>query len=173
MKKIIALLTVFAMMFVFASCNNDNNKPEEAQTTAANVEQQETMPSENNGEPATNNGELPSNTENPSETASELVSLAADPSQWTDEQIIEFYKAAAAKVAGVKGFNAALIALLNGDTAPAAALECGCAPAAYLRAIAAARNGDAAGVKKNLETVNKCEKLAARAAKDIEFAQYR
>ena len=83
------------------------------------------------------------------------------------------YKAAAAKVAGVKGFNAALIALLNGDTAPAAALECGCAPAAYLRAIAAARNGDAAGVKKNLETVNKCEKLAARAAKDIEFAQYR
>lgn len=97
MKKIIALLTVFAMMFVFASCNNDNNKPEEAQTTAANVEQQETMPSENNGEPATSNGELPSNVENPSETASEPVSLAADPSQWTDEQIIEFYKAAAAK----------------------------------------------------------------------------
>ena len=83
------------------------------------------------------------------------------------------YKAAAAKVAGAKGFNAALVALLNGNTAPAAALECGCAPAAYLRAIAAARNGDAEGVKKNLETVKKCEKLAARAAKDIEFAQYR
>ena len=83
------------------------------------------------------------------------------------------YKAAAAKVAGATDYNAALIALLNGNTAPAAALKCECAPAAYLRAIAAARNGDAAGVKKNLETAKKCEKLAARAAKDIEFAQYR
>ena len=83
------------------------------------------------------------------------------------------YKAAAAKVAGAKDANAALIALLNGDTAPAAALECECPYAAYLRAIAAARNGDAAGVKKNLEAAKKCEKLAARAAKDIEFAQYR
>ena len=82
------------------------------------------------------------------------------------------YKAAAAKVAGVKSYNAALIALLNGDTAPAAALECPCAPAAYLRAIAAARKGDAALVKKNLEAAKKCEKLAARAAKDIEFAQF-
>ena len=83
------------------------------------------------------------------------------------------YKAAAAKVAGTKGYNAALIALLNGDTAPAAALECECPGAAYLRAIAAARKGDAALVKKNLEVAKKCEKLAARAAKDIEFAQYR
>ena len=82
------------------------------------------------------------------------------------------YKAAAAKVAGVKSYNAALIALLNGNTAPAAALECQCPCAAYLRAIAAARNGDAAGVKKNLEVAKKCEKLAARAAKDIEFAQF-
>ena len=83
------------------------------------------------------------------------------------------YKAAAEKVAGANDYNAALIALLNGNTAPAAALKCECPCAAYLRAIAAARNGDAAGVKKNLETAKKCEKLAARAAKDIEFAQYR
>ncbi|MBE6215834.1 MAG: hypothetical protein E7123_06360 [Bacteroidales bacterium] len=83
------------------------------------------------------------------------------------------YKAAAAKVAGEEGFNAALIALLNGNTAPAAALKCECPCAAYLRAIAAARNGDAEGVKKNLEAAKKCEKLAARAEKDIEFAQYR
>ncbi len=81
------------------------------------------------------------------------------------------YKAAAAKVSG-KGYNAALIALLNGNTAPAAALECNCPNSAYLRAIAAAHKGDAAGVKKNLELVKKCEKLAARAAKDIEFAQF-
>ena len=83
------------------------------------------------------------------------------------------YAAAAAKVAGATDYNAALIALLNGNTAPAAALKCDCPCAAYLRAIAAARGGDAEGVKKNLETAKKCEKLAARAEKDIEFAQYR
>ena len=83
------------------------------------------------------------------------------------------YKAAASLTRNDKGFNAALIALLNGNTAPAAALECECPCAAYLRAIAAARNGDAAGVKKNLEVAKKCEKLAARAAKDIEFAQFK
>lgn len=97
MKKIVALLTVFAMIFVFASCNNDNNKPEETQTTAS-AEQQETAPSENNSEPVTNdNGEIPTNAETQSEAASEAVSLSDDPSQWTDEEIIAFYKAAAAK----------------------------------------------------------------------------
>lgn len=97
MKKIVALLTVFAMIFVFASCNNDNNKPEETQTTAS-AEQQETAPSENNSEPVTNdNGEIPTNAETQSEAASEAVSLSEDPSQWTDEEIIAFYKAAAAK----------------------------------------------------------------------------
>lgn len=95
MKKIIALLTVFAMIFVFASCNNDKN-PDETLTTT-NAQQQE-MPSENNGEPSTNgNVETVTNAENQSEPVSELISLPDDPSQWTDEQIIEFYKAAAVK----------------------------------------------------------------------------
>ena len=43
----------------------------------------------------------------------------------------------------------------------------------YVRAVAAARQGDAEGVKTNLEQAGKDEKLAARAAKDVEFAQYR
>ena len=83
------------------------------------------------------------------------------------------YKAAAAKLGDCKCFNAALVALLNGNNAPAAALKCECPQAAYLRAVAAARQGDAAGVKKNLEAAKKCDKLAARAEKDVEFAQYR
>ena len=83
------------------------------------------------------------------------------------------YKAAAAALADAKGFNAALAQLLVGNNAPAAALDCDCAPAAYLRAVAAARQGDAAAVKTNLEAAGKCEKLAERAAKDVEFAQYR
>ena len=83
------------------------------------------------------------------------------------------YADAAAKLSGKKGYNAALVALLNGNNAPAAALSCDCPNAAYLRAVAAARQGDANAVKANLEKASKCEKLAARAAKDIEFAQYR
>ncbi len=83
------------------------------------------------------------------------------------------YKAAAAKLAGKEGYNAALVALLNGNNAPAAALTCDCPCAAYLRAVAAARAGNAAKVTENLAKASKCDKLAARAAKDIEFAQYR
>ena len=83
------------------------------------------------------------------------------------------YEAAAAKLAGVKGYNAALAQLLVGNNAPAAALECKCAKAAYLRAVAAARQGNAEAVKTNLEAAGECEKLAERAAKDLEFAQYR
>ncbi len=83
------------------------------------------------------------------------------------------YKDAAAKLAGKKGYNAALVALLNGNNAPAAALECDCAQTAYLRAVAAARQGNSAKVSSELAKASKCEKLAARAAKDIEFVQYR
>ena len=83
------------------------------------------------------------------------------------------YKAAAAALANAKGFNAALAQLLVGNAAPAAALKCECAKTAYLRAVAAARQGNAEAVKTNLEAAKKCEKLAERAAKDVEFAQYK
>ena len=83
------------------------------------------------------------------------------------------YKAAAAALANAKGFNAALAQLLVGNNAPAAALKCECAKTAYLRAVAAARQGNAEAVKTNLEAAKKCEKLAERAAKDVEFAQYK
>ena len=83
------------------------------------------------------------------------------------------YQAAAAALANAKGFNAALAQLLVGNNAPAAALKCECAKTAYLRAVAAARQGNAEAVKTNLEAAKKCEKLAERAAKDVEFAQYR
>ena len=83
------------------------------------------------------------------------------------------YEAAAQNLAGVKSANAALVQILLGNYAPAAELTCECPYAAYVRAIAAARQGNAEGVKKNLETVKKCEQLAARAEKDIEFVQYR
>ena len=83
------------------------------------------------------------------------------------------YKAAAQSLANVKSFNAALAQVLVGNYAPAAECKCECPASAYLRAVVAARQGNAEGVKKNLEVAKKCEKLAARAEKDIEFAQYR
>ena len=83
------------------------------------------------------------------------------------------YKAAAAALANAKGYNAALAQLLVGNYAPAAASKCDCPQSAYLRAVAAARQGNAEAVKTNLEAAKKCEKLAERAAKDVEFAQYR
>ena len=83
------------------------------------------------------------------------------------------YKAAAEKLAGKEGYNAALVALLNGNPAPAAALKCNCPQVAYLRAVAAARQGNASAVITNLDDAKKCDKLAERALKDIEFAQFR
>ena len=83
------------------------------------------------------------------------------------------YKAAAKNLANVKSFNAALVQVLLGNYAPAAECKCQCPASAYLRAVVAARKGDAEGVKKNLEAAKNCEKLAARAERDIEFAQYR
>lgn len=83
------------------------------------------------------------------------------------------YEAAAQKLAGKKGYNAALSQLLIGNNAPASALECNCPKTAYLRAVAAARQGKASAVKAELEKASKDDKLAQRAAKDVEFAQYR
>ncbi len=84
------------------------------------------------------------------------------------------YAKAAQELAGEKGFNAALAQLLNDDPQKAsAALTCDCPKANYLRAIIAARQGDAEGVAKYLEKAKKDSALAARAEKDVEFAQYR
>ena len=83
------------------------------------------------------------------------------------------YKAAAAALANVKSTNAVLAQILVGNYAPAASCKCQCPMSAYLRAVAAARQGNAEAVKTNLEAAKKCEKLAERAAKDVEFAQYR
>lgn len=83
------------------------------------------------------------------------------------------YEAAAEKLAGKKTFNAALVQLLTGNNGPAAAFDEDCAKSAYLRAVAAARNGDSAVVKAELEEASKDENLAQKAAKDVEFAQYR
>ena len=83
------------------------------------------------------------------------------------------YKAAAQKLSGKKTFNAVLAQILVGNNSAISSLECSCAKSSYLRAVAAARQGNASAVKAELEKVAKNEKLAQRAAKDVEFAQFR
>ena len=111
------------------------------------------------------------------DAASEYFTLANNDSAKENAAVIDIldgdYTAAAAKLAGVESYNAALVQLLLGNNAPAAALKCECPNVAYLRAVAAARQGNAEAVKTNLEAAGKCEKLAEKAAKDVEFAQYR
>ena len=55
-----------------------------------------------------------------------------------------------------------------------AALTCQCAQSEYLRAIIAARKGDAAGVRTHLDAVReKNQRLYDQSRRDIEFAKYR
>ena len=71
--------------------------------------------------------------------------------------------------------NTVLAYILNGqyDKAEKAA-KCKDARVDYLRAVIAARKGDAAGVKANLAEVAKKDKaLAEKAAKDVEFAAFK
>ncbi len=85
------------------------------------------------------------------------------------------YAAAATNLAAVKkSYNKALVCVLNGNYAAAAEAVCccDCACNAYLKAVIAARQGKAEEVKTNLEAAKKDAKLAARAEKDIEFAQF-
>ena len=111
------------------------------------------------------------------DAAAEYFALAGNETAKQNAAVIDIldgeYEAAAAKLAGVKSFNSALAQLLTGNYAAADEFGCKCANAAYLRAVAAARQGNAEAVKANLADAAKCEKLAERAAKDVEFAQYR
>lgn len=82
------------------------------------------------------------------------------------------YAAAASALAGSNSENEALAYILTKQEDKAAAiLTCGCPCASYKRAIIAARKGDAAKAKKELEAASKNEKLAKRAQTDIEFAK--
>ena len=68
-------------------------------------------------------------------------------------------------------FNKALSQVLTDDLAAASSsLKCECPKASYLKAIIAARQGKTADANALLEKAKACDCLAARAEKDIEFA---
>ena len=85
------------------------------------------------------------------------------------------YDAAAKQLAGTKGVNGAIASLLAGRIDEAESrVTCKCAHADYVRAIIAARKGDAAGVKTHLANVEaKDKRLYEQSKKDVEFAKFR
>ena len=71
--------------------------------------------------------------------------------------------------------NAAIANILAGDLDAAdAALTCKCAKSEYIRAIIAARRGQADAVKAHLENVReKNPRLYEQSRRDVEFAKFR
>ena len=110
--------------------------------------------------------------------AAEYFKAAGNQTSTENLAIIDIYSgdyaAALAKLEGTDNHNLKIAYILNDRLDDASkAINCECAYSAYLKAIIAARKGDAEAVKANLAKVESNEALAARAAKDIEFAQYR
>ena len=84
------------------------------------------------------------------------------------------YNDAVTKLAGTGDDNEALAYILTNQLDKAAeAIKCNCPKANYKKAIIAARKGDVNAYNAALEVVTKSEKLAERAAKDVEFLKYR
>ena len=83
------------------------------------------------------------------------------------------YAQAAKELEGTGNANEALAYILTGqlDKASSALKDKDCAPAAYQRAIVAARKGDAAKANAELAKSASCDKLAKKAATDIEFVK--
>jgi len=112
------------------------------------------------------------------EAAAKAFAAAGNESSKANQAVVDIlngkYAEAAAALAGQEGFNAALAQVLVGNNAAASkALTCDCPKAAYLKAVIAAREGNADAVKANLEKANEVKALAKRAENDIEFAQYK
>lgn len=102
MKKFFAIIVAASMIFSFAACNNSSNSETTTAPTSGEPVETTLGGAETSTEPSseiTTEGEIPSSQEAttaPSEQTT-TQALSADPTQWTDEEIIEFYKAAAIK----------------------------------------------------------------------------
>ena len=84
------------------------------------------------------------------------------------------YTAAAEALAGTGSRNEALALILAGQADKAAAAASDASPRdSYIAAVAAARLGDAAGVKEHLAKASEDPVFAEKAAKDAEFADFR
>lgn len=97
MKKILSVLTVLLLLFALASCGDGNQTSEpsatESYSEGVQTTEAEVIP-DISGETEPAVSEI---TESVTAESSTAADAAADPSQWTNEEIIEFYKKAAEK----------------------------------------------------------------------------
>lgn len=93
MKKMFAVLMSLVMLLSFASCKSEKETPE---TTTENIDITETQPADT---PVIPDISTENSTDESVSTSdvSETATLSADPSQWSKEEIVEFYKKAADK----------------------------------------------------------------------------
>ncbi len=104
MKRLIAAVLALTMLFAFASCKDNADNPQntpvavtdsKGETVTNNAGEVLTKPADTeisvNAEESTAGAE----TTAPETTLAPVTIPASDPSEWTNEEIIEFYKAAA------------------------------------------------------------------------------
>ncbi len=102
MKKITAILMTLLMLFAFASCNS--KEPQTENKTEIVTDNAGEAVTDASGETVTklveekteeNSAAVTEGTTAPETTLAPVTAPSADPSEWTNEEIVEFYKAAA------------------------------------------------------------------------------
>lgn len=96
MKKTIAIFMALLMLFCFASCKDESTAEET--TTASYTQQITENVTQDSGEKEALADKVTESAEATTDTVTAtVISAETDPSKWTDEEIVAFYKAAAAK----------------------------------------------------------------------------
>lgn len=90
MKKLLALLTVFALLFSFSACTKtQSDSPETTTVTEQNIDETATV--------TTSAAIAETTSVSDTSAVTDETVMADNPSEWTPDEIIEFYKNAAAK----------------------------------------------------------------------------
>ncbi len=101
MKKTVALLTAMIMLLLFAACNDGSKKtelPPETDSFSQTSALENTFEESDTEKTSDEAESRPSTTVNEAtESTTAAPENTADPSQWTNEEIIDFYKKAAQK----------------------------------------------------------------------------
>jgi len=101
MKRIIAILTAAVMLLSFAACGKPETPNETKETTTENITQAADFSESDTTESLTMTEET-SEAETAQEETSAEVTRSDDPKEWTEEEIVEFYKEAAIKSTAAK-----------------------------------------------------------------------
>ena len=101
MKRIIAILTAAVMLLSFAACGKAETPNETKETTTENITQAADFSESDTTEGLTMTEET-SEAETTQEETSAEVTRSDDPKEWTEEEIVEFYKEAAIKSTAAK-----------------------------------------------------------------------